>query len=99
STRTGAEYTLADWAAPPTVLVVGVALMLGQRWAWVFGVLAGIASVGVGFVAAGDEGDLTLPGSRPIGVLFVLLGAGLLVMLLTFPTLRWLAGRFAGSTG
>lgn len=93
STRTGAAYTWADWAAPSAVLGVGVALAFGQRWAWPFGLLVAIASVGVGFVAAGDAGDIALPGSGPIGVLFILLGAVLLALLLTFPTLRWFAGR------
>ena len=99
STRTGVEYTWADWAAPFAVLVVGVALVFGQRWAWVLGVLAGIASVGVGLAAARADGDITQPGNGPIGVLFALLGAVLLVLLLTFPTLRWFADRWLARRG
>jgi hypothetical protein len=98
-TRTDVDYTWADWAAPAAVMVVGVGLVLGQRWAWVFGVLAGIASVGVGFAAVRAGGDITHPGLGPIGVLFVLLGAVLLAMLLTLPTLRWFAERWLARRG
>jgi hypothetical protein len=99
STRTDVDYTWADWAAPAAVMVVGVGLVLGQRWAWVFGVLVGIASVGVGFAAVRAGGDITHPGIGPIGVVFVLLGAVLSAMLLSFATLRWFAERWLARRG
>jgi drug/metabolite transporter (DMT)-like permease len=60
---------------------------------------AAVMVVGVGFAAVRAGGDITHPGLGPIGVLFVLLGAVLLAMLLTFPTLRWFAERWLARRG
>ena len=86
-TRMGgrSQYGWSDWITGPAIMVVGVGLLLSQRWAWGLAILGSAATVVFGVIAMVSAGVFGLMLTAPFWV------AGVLVLgaLLSRPTRRW----------
>jgi hypothetical protein len=88
-TAVGTHTTWIDWATGPAIAVVGLGLLLSQRWAWALAILGGLALVVLGIQSALTAG---LFGLVLYSVLWVP-GALLVGALLGPRTLRWALKR------